>query len=83
LEGTGKLGNRRQHFSPMPQRNAKLFEVLIGQMTEDRDIDVILGKTLGVLGHAELFEPARNLLHSGAPLRRSCDVQWKDIRPTL
>jgi hypothetical protein len=32
-------------------------------MGECRDIDPILGKTLGVLGHAELFEPVSNLLH--------------------
>jgi hypothetical protein len=30
------------------------------------EIDPILGKALGVLGHAELFEPVRNLLHCGA-----------------
>ena len=29
------------------------------------DIDIILGKTLCVLGHTELFEPFRNLLHGG------------------
>jgi hypothetical protein len=40
-----------------------LFQVLIGQITEDREIDVVLGKTLRVLGHAEFFEPIRNLLH--------------------
>ena len=51
----------------MPERDAEIFEVLIGQMTEDRDIDVVLSKALRVLGHAELFEPLRNLLHCGAP----------------
>jgi hypothetical protein len=34
------------------------------------DIDIILGKALGVLGHAELLEAARDLLH-GAPVRRT------------
>jgi hypothetical protein len=36
---------------------------LIGQTAEYRDIDIVLGKALGMLGHAELFEPVRNLLH--------------------
>jgi hypothetical protein len=34
-------------------------------MPQDRDIDVVLDKALGVLGHAEFFEPVRNLLHCG------------------
>jgi hypothetical protein len=46
----------------MPERDAQLFEVLVSQMTEDGGIDVVLSKTLGVFGHAELFEPVRNLL---------------------
>ena len=39
----------------MSKRDAKLFEVLIGQVAKDRDIDIALGKALRVLGHAELF----------------------------
>src|SRR5215831_16116355 len=50
----------------MPERDAKLFEVLIGQMREYRDIDVVYSKTLCVLRHAELFEPVRDLLHREA-----------------
>ena len=42
------------------------LEVLIGQMGQDGEIDVVLGKTLAVLGHAELFEPVPDLLHCGA-----------------
>ena len=49
----------------MPERDAKLFEVLIGQVAKDGDVDVVFSKTLHVLGHAELFEPVRNLLHRG------------------
>ena len=63
--GTGKLRNRREHLPPMPERDAKLLEVLIGQMAKDREINVVLGKALRVLGHAERFEPIRNLLHRG------------------
>jgi hypothetical protein len=39
--------------------------MLIGQVGENGDVDVVLGKALGVLGHAERFEPVRNLLHRG------------------
>ena len=65
LDGTHKLRNRRQHFSSMAEQDADLLKVLIGQVAEDRDINSVLGKTLGVLGHAEVFEPVRNLLHRG------------------
>jgi hypothetical protein len=47
--------------------DAYLFQVLIGQVTENREIDVVLSKALRVLGHAERFEPVRNLLHCGSP----------------
>ena len=69
---TGKLRNRTQHLPPMPERDAKLFEVLIGQVAKDGGIDVALGKALRVLGHAERFEPVRNLLHRG-PFPRADD----------
>ena len=51
----------------MPKRDTEFFEVLIGQVGQDRGVDVVLGKALGVLGHAELFEPVGNLVHRGAP----------------
>jgi hypothetical protein len=47
----------------MPERNANVLEVLIGQMAQYGDINFVLGKTLDVLGHAELLEPIRYLLH--------------------
>ena len=50
----------------MPDRHAKPIEVLVRQLAENLDIDVVFGKALGVLGHAELFEPVCNLLHRGA-----------------
>src|SRR5215472_3195413 len=34
-------------------------------MAEDGKIDIVIGKGLSILGHAELFEPVRNLLHGG------------------
>jgi hypothetical protein len=50
---------------PMPERDTKLFEVLIGQVAKDGGVNVALGKALRVLGQAERFEPVRNLLHRG------------------
>ena len=50
----------------MPDGHAKPIEVPVRQFTQDLDIDIVLSKTLGVLGHAELFEPVRNLLRCGA-----------------
>ena len=52
------------------------------QVTKHRDIDSVLGKTLRVLGHAELLEPVRTAAFA-AILRRTCDVRRKDIRRTL
>jgi hypothetical protein len=53
----------------MPERDAKLFEILIGQMTQDGCIDVVLGKASGVLGHAEFSKPVLNSLHRGPQSR--------------
>ena len=50
----------------MAEQDANVLEVLIGQMGECRDINPVLSKTLGVLGHAELLEPIGNLLHRRA-----------------
>jgi hypothetical protein len=43
--------------------DTEVFQVLVCQMAENREIDIVISKTLGVLGHAELFEPISNLLH--------------------
>ena len=47
----------------MPEWDADVLEVLIGQIAEDRDIDHVLGKALSVLGQTELFEPITNIQH--------------------
>jgi hypothetical protein len=47
---------------------------LIRQVTQNSEIDIVLGKTLGVLGHAELIEPIRNLLHCDALSDAPCDA---------
>jgi hypothetical protein len=41
-------------------------------------VDCVLDKALRVLGHAELFEPGRNLLQGSAPLWRTFAALQKD-----
>jgi hypothetical protein len=56
--------NRPQQLAAMAERrNTYLFEILIGQVTQDREVNIVISKALDVLGHAELFEPLRDLLH--------------------
>src|SRR5262245_31569251 len=48
----------------MPDRgDANLFEILVGQVTNNFEINIILGKALSVSPETEPFEPVRNLLH--------------------
>ena len=54
----------------MPERNAEFLEILIGQMTQDRDIDIVLGKAFSVRGHAERFKPICYVLVGGHRLPR-------------
>jgi hypothetical protein len=61
-----KLRDSREHFAPMPEQDADLLEVLVGQVMQDRGINSILGKALCVLPKIELLKPIRNLLHRGA-----------------
>ena len=49
----------------MPQRDAKVFEIFVRQMSQYRGINVVLSKALGVLGQAEFFEPIRYLRRCG------------------
>jgi hypothetical protein len=47
---------------PMPERNADVLEVLIGQMAEYRDVDLILNEALCVLHEAKFLQPIGNWL---------------------
>ena len=47
----------------MPKQDAEFLQVLIRQLRQNTEVDRVIGKTLGVLGHAELFEPVSDLLH--------------------
>ena len=53
----------------MPERDTEVLEVLIGQLAKDGRVDVVLGKALRVLGHAERLEPIHNLRHRGPSSR--------------
>ena len=60
-----------QNLTAITKDNADLFEVLIGQVAKDREINAIFSKTIRVLGQAELFEPVGDLLHGAKPTRPS------------
>src|SRR5262249_18711498 len=64
-------------YAPMPEQNADVLEVLIGQMAECCETNPVFSKTLGVIGHAELLEPVGNLMHRG-PLRILRYPLWTD-----
>jgi hypothetical protein len=47
----------------MPKQDVYFLKVLIGEITTHRDIDSVLCEALHILGHAELSEPVRYVLH--------------------
>jgi hypothetical protein len=55
----------------MTHRQPKFSQILVCEIGEDAKIDIVLDKALRIVGHAELFEPVRNLLHRVAALRRT------------
>jgi hypothetical protein len=62
--GAIKLGDRAQNLAAMTERSdTEVFQVLVRQIAEDREVDIVVSKALGVLGHSEFFEPISNLLH--------------------
>ena len=60
-----EVGDRAQHLPAIAKDDTQIFQVLIGEVTKNREINAVFGKGLRVLGHAERFEPIRNLLHRG------------------
>jgi len=73
-------GDRTQDFATIAQYDTHFLQILISQVGKHGEIDSILGKALGVLGHPELIEPACNFLHLGAPSHAPCDADGQDIR---
>ena len=47
----------------MPERNADILQVLVGQMGEYGDVNLIVGKTLRVLSETKSPKPVGNLRH--------------------
>jgi hypothetical protein len=41
-----EIADGAQHFQPVPERNAKVFEILIGQVGENGHVNIVLGKSL-------------------------------------
>ena len=56
-------GDCAQDFATITKDHTDVFEVVIGQVREDSEVDPVLGKALGILRHAELREPLLYLLH--------------------
>ena len=69
------------HFATITKNNAEIFEILIGQVRKDGEIDPVLGEALRVFGHAETFEPQMPRWLGGlqACLRASelVDLRWE------
>jgi hypothetical protein len=66
----------------MSERDAYVLEILIGQIPKGTNVNIVFGEALGVLGHAELFEPIRNLLHGGHQ-GRSWSSFWATARKNV
>src|SRR5262249_5828754 len=80
-----KLPHGRQHYAAMPQEDADLLQVLISQMGKRGNINSVFSKALRVLGHPELFEPVRKVLHCAAPsatVVRSSVLRYPTDAPT-
>jgi hypothetical protein len=65
LDRPGTLIDSREYLPTMAEWNADVLQILIGQMGDYRNVNLILGKTRGVLTEVELLKPVRNLLHLG------------------
>ena len=56
-----ELPDRAQHFPAVAEDDAEFLQVLVGKLGKHRDIDAILGEAPGIIGHAEPFEPIRDI----------------------
>jgi hypothetical protein len=52
--GPRQFPDRPQHLQPVPKRDSKLFEVLIGQVGEERQINTVFSKPLRGAGSLSL-----------------------------
>ena len=72
--GVPQLVNRAQNFPAIAERDTDVFQVLIGQVAKDSEINAVFSKALRVLRHAEFFKPVSNLSHRDPPRRSSSEV---------
>ena len=71
---TPKRGDGAQQLAPVAERNAELFEILLGQIRKDIEIDVIVGQDAGQRLQTELREPGCQVTHPTAPGERPEDL---------
>ena len=57
----------RVEVAAMPLQNAEIFEILLCQIADDREVDSVIGEASGIFGQTELSEPVRDLLHHDFP----------------
>jgi hypothetical protein len=55
--------------------------MLVGQVGENREINAVFSKALGILGHAELFEPVRNLRPPTTSAPVQAEWRWTLLNP--
>ena len=54
-------------FAAMPKGNAKVLQVLVAEVRKDGNINVVIGKELGVLLKPKFPKPSRDLPAQGRP----------------
>src|SRR5262249_8657310 len=70
----------RSNFRRSPRTTPRFLQVLIRQIAKNGEINAVFSKTLGVLGHAEFFQPVDNLLHCGHPTDLTLSVLDRELK---
>jgi hypothetical protein len=58
-----RIGNSCQDFSTMTKGDADFLKISVGQVRQDRDVDVVVGKGRRVSLNANVRQPLRDRLH--------------------
>jgi hypothetical protein len=58
-----RIGNGCQDFSTMTKGDADFLKISVGQVRQDRDVDVVVGKGRRVSLNANVRQPLRDRLH--------------------
>jgi hypothetical protein len=88
LCGNGPLhaGDRAQHLATMSEEDAEILEILLRQIRNDREVNGILGKALGVLTQSKRSQPLRNTGHAEPVVcgcNSSTNMRGEDISPAV